>query len=54
MRTTFACDVSDLCADQRSRVRSYNHSLPLSFSSSSIVAFLPEWIRSTTSMLFVT
>ena len=29
--TAFPCDVSDLCADQRSRVRGYDTFVPLSF-----------------------
>ena len=52
--TTFPCDVSGLCADQRSRVRGYDNSLPLSFRFSPTAAFLPEWIRNTISTLFVT
>ena len=33
--TTFPCDVSGLCVDQRSRVRGYHNSLPHSFRFSS-------------------
>ena len=39
--TIFPRDVSDLCADQRSRVRGYNSS-PLSVRFSSTAAFLTE------------
>ena len=52
--TTFACDVTDWCADQRSRVRGYDKSLPHSFRFSSIAVLLSEWIRSAISTLFVT
>ena len=52
-QTTFPCDVSGLCADKRSQVRGYDNSLPLSFTFSSTAVFLPEWIQSTISTLFV-
>ena len=52
--TTFSCDVSDFCVDQRSRVKGYDDSLRLSFRFLSTAAFLPEWIRSTISTLSVT
>ena len=53
--TTFACDVTDWCADQRSLVRGYDKSLlPHSFRFSSIAVLLSEWIRSAISTLFVT
>ena len=52
--TTFPCDVSDLCAAQRSRIRGYDNSLPRSFKFSSTAAFLKEWIRSIIFTLYVT
>ena len=52
--TTFACDVTDWCADHRSLVRGYDKSLPHSFRFSSIAVLLSEWIRNAISTLFVT
>ena len=50
--TTFPCDVSDLCADQRSRVRGHDNSVLLSFRNSSAAAYLPARIRSTIHTVF--
>ena len=53
VRELFPGDISDLCTDQRLRVGGYNSSLSIWFRFSSIAVSLPEWIRSTGSMLFV-
>ena len=43
--TIFSCDISNLCADQRSQVRGYKDCLPHGSSLTSTAVFLPQWIR---------